>query len=50
MNRYSSKDSHENHVKQPGFQNLVKCVKEENLLSKPLELKILKPIGGHDSR
>ncbi|MCJ1410889.1 hypothetical protein MMC19_004976 [Ptychographa xylographoides] len=50
IERYSSKDSHENHVKQPGFQNLVKCVKEENLLSKPLELKILKPIGGHDSR
>jgi len=30
--------------------SVIKAAQEENLLSKPLDLKMLKPIGGHEKR
>lgn len=48
--RYASKAAFDTHRDQPAFQNLLKVGEEEQLLSRPLELKMLEPIGGHDNR
>ncbi|MCJ1433625.1 hypothetical protein MMC27_002988 [Xylographa pallens] len=50
IERYTSKAAFDTHKDQPAFQNLLKVCEEEHLLSKPLELKMLEPIGGHDNR
>ena len=49
-NRYKDHTAFEAHTQQPGFVNLLKMAQEEDLLAKPLELKMLEPIGGHDDR
>ncbi|MCJ1388790.1 hypothetical protein MMC18_001640 [Xylographa bjoerkii] len=48
--RYANKVAFDAHKEQAAFQNLIKTCNEEHLLSKPLELKMLQPIGGHESR
>ncbi|MCJ1283571.1 hypothetical protein MMC26_002902 [Xylographa opegraphella] len=50
IERYASKAAFDSHKDQPAFQNLLKVCEAEHLLSKPLELKMLESIGGHDNR
>ncbi|MCJ1402829.1 hypothetical protein MMC11_006050 [Xylographa trunciseda] len=50
IERYANTAAFDAHKAQAAFQKLVRVCEEENLLSKPLELKMLKPIGGHENR
>ena len=48
--RYADQSAYEAHSKTADFQNMIKAVTEEGLLSAPLVIKYLKPIGGFESR
>ncbi|MCJ1476687.1 hypothetical protein MMC13_005355 [Lambiella insularis] len=50
IERYLNQRAFENHMTSPDFQNLMKLGAEEQLLSKPPELKKLTPIGGYESK
>lgn len=48
--RYADQSAYDAHSKTADFQNLVKVFKNEELLSGPLVIKYLKPIGGFESK
>jgi hypothetical protein len=48
--RYADQSAYDAHSKTADFQNLVKVFKDEELLSGPLVIKYLKPIGGFESK
>lgn len=50
MDRYANEAVFEHHKKQDAFLSMMKTAQDEDLFAKPLELKILKPIGGHEER
>ncbi|MCJ1468544.1 hypothetical protein MMC07_007173 [Pseudocyphellaria aurata] len=50
IEQYSNMAAFEQHVKTESFQELTRRAKEEDVLAKPMILKVVKPVAGFASR